>query len=119
MAKFIPPPFPKGHKFGGRKPKGARSSKVLMREAAEREAKKKLISPLEFLENVINDDKSSKGLRQDAAKASLPYRHRKMPQTYEFRSLDDLTDEELRKLLGPGAPAAPPADDEDDEEKDE
>lgn len=104
MPRRPPPPFPKGHpRYGGIK-KGTKLRKTLLREAAEREAKKGLVSPLQYLEAVINDPRAGKGLRQDAAKAALPYRHSKKPQAHVMGRLEDMTDEQLRALLGDDEP---------------
>jgi hypothetical protein len=68
--------------------KGVRNRSTVVREAAERIAKRKQISPLEFLEELINDPRAGKKLRCDASKAAAPYVHKRMPIAIEHSGKD-------------------------------
>lgn len=71
---------------GGKRPGAGRkpsASTTKTREVAERLAKDGGITPLEYVMRVMRDERASKDLRFEAAKAALPYFHPRMPTLLE------------------------------------
>lgn len=77
-------PGQSGNKAG--RPKG-RIGKTTMMTLQERQAlldANEWLTPLRFLMSVMVCDENPLDVRMEAAKAALPYIHRKMPQAVEF-----------------------------------
>jgi len=92
-------PFKKGQKKAGGRAKGTinKSKKAILDKA-----KKKGITPLDYLLEVLNNKKTDERTRIEAAKAASPYIHRKMPQSIEntdMNKLADKSDKELEDML--------------------
>lgn len=79
-------PFKKGEPrpAGAGKRKGSRNKKTVLREAAEILAKQNKKTPLEILENIANDPRTTLKLKAYCAHAAAPYVHRRMPQAVEL-----------------------------------
>lgn len=72
--------FKKGQVANPRgRPKGARNKRSVAAEALTKLAVKGKKTPLEFLLALLTNEKADLGLRMEAAKAALPYCHKKMP----------------------------------------
>lgn len=65
---------------GGARPGAGRKKGAPNKASAKREAEVKAsgITPLDYLLEIMRDDKSEKGVRLDAAKAAAPYVHPKL-----------------------------------------
>jgi len=81
-------------KTGGRQ-KGSKNKKDI---AILKAAKKKGITPLEYLLEVLNNPKTEERVRIEAAKAASPYVHRKMPQSIENTDMNKLADKSEAEL---------------------